>query len=149
MSASNKIGAVYKEGDECKYPRMITIVSKHNCVRLMINEIELIEQEGRMLHIVTADKDYCICESMKSIAPILNPKNFYRPLSALIVNFDHVKEIDGQFINFESGQSASMGKNNISKTKTAFRKYLRECAPYGYYVGGIKVAEPAANQKTE
>lgn len=132
---------IYREGDEYSHPRMITIISASRCARLYLDDVELIEQEGRVLHIVTADRDYTVYESMETVAAMLNSNNFYRPLKSLIVNFDHVRDITDEFINFESGQSAGMGRNNISKVRNAFRKYLMNYPVFDPDGRGLRVAE--------
>lgn len=132
---------IYREGDEYIHPRMITIISASRCARLYLDDVELIEQEGRVLHIVTADRDYTVYESMETVAAMLNSSNFFRPLKSLIVNFDHVRDINDEFINFESGQSAAMGRNNISKVRNAFRKYLMNYPAFDPEGVGLRVAE--------
>lgn len=135
------IKPIYKEAEDIVHPRMITIISHRSCARIMLEDIELVEQDGRILHIITANRDYAVYESIETLAAMLNIKSFYRPLKKLIINFDHVKDIEGNYINFESGQSAALGRNNICKVRNAFRRYLMDYPPYTAEGVGLRVAE--------
>ena len=103
---------------------MISIVTAKHVARIRIGEVILVEKEGRVIHIVTADQDYSVYESMEYMAEIFNADNFYKPLRGLIVNFDHVKNVSGGYIIFDSGQAVFMGRNNICRMRTEFKRYL-------------------------
>lgn len=124
---SNKINEIYNGKDKAEF---ISIVNASKCAKIKIEDIEIIEQDGRKVHIVTGDKDYSLYTTMNSIAIHLEGRSFYRAMKGLIVNFDHVKDISGFFVNFYSGQCVTMGRNNIGKTKVAFRQYLKQYPPY-------------------
>ena len=74
-------------------PEFISVISANQCARIRINDIEMIEQEGRRLHIITAEKDYSFYGTLNAIAVSLADRAFYRVLSSMVINFDHVKEI--------------------------------------------------------
>lgn len=114
-------------------PEYISVISSNHCARIRINDIEMIEQDGRRVHIVTAEKDYSFYGSMNSIAVSLADHAFYRVLKGLIVNFDHVKDISGISVNFNSGQSITLGRNSISKTRRAYKRYLMKYPPYTFW----------------
>ena len=103
-------------------PEFISVISANQCARIKINDIEMIEQEGRRLHVITAEKDYSFYGALNSIAVSLVDRAFYRVLHSLVVNFDHVKEITGISIKFFSGQSVTLGRNTINKTKRAYKR---------------------------
>lgn len=114
-------------------PEYISVISSSQCGRIRIDDIEVIEQEGRKLHIITAEKDYSFYERLSELIPTLIGRAFYRPIKGLIINFDHVKDITGNSIAFRSGQSVTLGKNTITKTRTAYKKYLMSYPPYSLW----------------
>lgn len=124
-----------------KLPQYISIISATQCARIRIADIECIEQEGRRLHIITAEKDYTMYESMSNIISSLAERAFFRPMKGLIINFDHVKDITGSYINFYSGQTVTMGKNSAGRTRQAFRKYLMKYPPYNKWEPENRVME--------
>lgn len=114
-------------------PEFISVISSNHCARIRINDIEMIEQDGRRIHIVTAEKDYSFYGSLNSIAVSLADRAFFRVLKGLIVNFDHVRDISGISLNFNSGQSLTLGRNSISKTRRAYKRYLMKYPPYTFW----------------
>ena len=93
----------------------------------------MIEQEGRRLHIITAEKDYSFYGSLNSIASALADRAFYRIMKSIIINFDHVRDISGISINFNSGQSINLGRNSLNKTRRAYKRYLLKYPPYSLW----------------
>lgn len=116
-----------------RLPEYISIISTNQCAKIKINDIECIEQEGRKLHIITPEKDYTLYENISVLIRSLADRAFFRPMKGLIINFDHVKDISGGYVNFYSGQSVTMGKNSASRTRTAYRNYLRRYPPYSLW----------------
>ena len=111
----------------------ISVISSNQCARIKIDDIELIEQEGRRIHVVTPEKDYTFYESMTAIVKLLANRGFYRPMKGMIINMDHVKDISGFYVNFYSGQSISMGKNSIGRMRQAYKRYLLRYPPYSLW----------------
>ena len=111
-------------------PEYISVISASNCAKIRIDDIELIEQDGRKLHVVTSDKDYSFYGGLNTIAESLADRAFYRPIKKLIINLDHIRDISGYCINFSSGQSIAMGKNALAATKKAYKRYLLRYPPY-------------------
>lgn len=132
-------------------PEYISVISSNHCARIRINDIEMIEQEGRRIHIVTAERDYSFYGSMNSIAISLADRAFYRVLKGLIINFDHVRDISGISVNFLSGQSMTLGRNSISKTRSAYKRYLMKYPPYTFWdpahMAAISVCETNESAK--
>ncbi len=135
---SNK---TYFSFNEKNLPEYISIVSASRCARIRIEDIEIIEQEGRKIHIITAERDYSYYEKMNTLAMSLGNRAFYRVMKGLIINFDHVKEIKGYYIIFNSGKVVTMGKNNMSKAKQAYKRYLLHYPPYTTWLDLPGVAE--------
>ena len=75
-------------------PEYISVISASRCGRIRIDDIEVIEQEGRKLHVITPDRDYSFYARMADIIPALVGRAFYRPIKGLIINFDSVEHRD-------------------------------------------------------
>lgn len=128
-------------------PEFISVISGSQCARIRIDDIEVIEQEGRKLHVITPYREYSFYESLKELIPTLAGRAFYRPIRGLIINFDHVKEISGNMISFHSGQCVTMGKNSITRTRSAYKKYLLRYPPYSLWEGGEYAPMIASEKK--
>ena len=118
------MSTINRKPQDRNLPDFISIISGSQCARIRIDDIECIEQDGRKLHIVTPERDYALYENMNTIVMSLAERAFFRPMKGLIINLDHVKDITGSFVNFYSGQSVSMGRNSISKIRSAYKRYL-------------------------
>ena len=152
---------IYKEGDMQKYdyqrkrrttlPEYISVISTNKCAKIKIDEIEVIEQDGRKVHVITAAKDYSFYGGINTIAGSLAERAFYRPIKRLIINLDHVSDINSYSVNFQSGQSVALGKNALLSTKRAYKRYLLRYPPYTIWepveVSGGAVAEPYTEEE--
>ena len=134
---------VFRDLNNPYMPSMISIITSKQCARINIDDIEFVEQEGRVVHVVTADKDYQIYDNINKIADLLGGRGFFRPLHSIIINFDHIKDMEDFYIYFQSGQCATLGKNAFSKTRAAFRKYLEESPQFVVWDENVRVAEKA------
>lgn len=122
-------------------PEYISVISNAQCARIRINDIECIEQDGRKLHIVTAEKDYSFYENINTLIESLADRAFYRAMKGLIINLDQIKEIQGNCITFYSGQCVTMGKNSVSKLRQEYRRFLTRFPPYSLW-------DPSMDKKT-
>ncbi len=125
-------------------PDYISVISANSCAKIKIEDIELIEQDGRKIHVMTPDRNYDFYGEFDTIAEALAERAFYRPIKKTIINLDHIKDISGFYINFNSGQSIAMGKNALANTKRAYKRYLLRYPPYTIWepiVSGDKVAD--------
>ncbi len=111
-------------------PEYISVISASSCAKIRIDDIEIIEQDGRKLHVVTPSKDFTFYGGMNTIAESLNERAFYRPIKRMIINLDHIRDISGYYVNFNSGQSVAMGRNALANTKKAYKRYLLKYPPY-------------------
>lgn len=130
-------------------PEYISIVSASRCAKIKIDDIEIIEQEGRKIHIVTAERDYAYYERMNSVALMLVGRSFYRVMKGLIINFDQVREVKGYYVSFYSGQIVTMGKNSMSKTKQAYKRYLLKYPPFTDWQPIPRVSEHKADEEKD
>ena len=125
-------------------PEYISVISASQCAKIRIDDIEAVEQEGRKLHVITADHEYCFYENMRDFVVLLADRAFYRPIRGLIINFDHVREIRGNTIRFNSGQVVTMGKNSITRARSAYKKYLINYPPYSLWDSPMQAADRVA-----
>jgi hypothetical protein len=114
-------------------PEYISVISATNCAKIRIDDIEVIEQDGRKLHVVTSGKDYSFYGGLNTIAESLAERAFFRPIKKMIINLDHVRDISGYYVNFNSGQSIAMGRNALANTKKAYKRYLLRYPPYSLW----------------
>jgi len=133
-----RINEVYNEGNK---PEYLSIVSSKTVAKIRIDDIEVIEQETRKLHIITADEDYQVFTSIDAVVPYLEGRAFYRAMKTLVINLKQVRNISGFYVTFQSGQSVTMGRNNIVKARDAFRLYLLSYPPYMSWEPQSRVAE--------
>ena len=111
-------------------PEYISVISSKKCAKIRIDEIEMLEQDGRKLHVMTPDRDYEFYGALNTIAEVLCERAFFRPMKTLIINLDQVSDIGGYNINFYSGRTIAVGKNALSNMKKAFKQYLLRYPPY-------------------
>ena len=111
-------------------PEYISVISGKKCAKIKIDDIELIEQNSRKLHVVTPGRDYEFYGTLNTIAEALCERAFFRPMKTMIINLDQVSDISGYTINFYSGQTLTMGKNALANMKRAFKQYLLRYPPY-------------------
>lgn len=137
----------YKKSDR-PLPEYISVISASNCAKIRIDEIEVIEQDGRKLHVVTSGKDYSFYGGLNTIAESLADRSFFRPIKKMIINMDHVRDISGYYVNFNSGQSIAMGRNALAETKKAYKRYLMKYPPYTIWEP-VKLADSAVAESSE
>ena len=140
----------YQKNRRVALPEYISIISASNCAKIRIDDIEVLEQEGRKVHVITASKDYAFYGELNTLAESLAERAFYRPIKSIIINLDHVSDITSSSVNFASGQSVSLGKNALLSTKRAYKRYLLRYPPYTMWeplamIGGF-VSEPYAGE---
>lgn len=141
----------YQRKRKTALPEYISVISSNKCAKIKIEDIEVIEQEGRKVHVITAAKDYSFYGCLNTLANSLAERAFYRPIKRLIINLDHISDISSYSINFTSGQSVALGKNALLSTKRAYKRYLLRYPPYTIWepmeLSGGSVSEPYASEE--
>jgi hypothetical protein len=141
----------YQKKRRTALPEYISVISANKCAKIKIDDIEVIEQEGRKVHVITAAKDYSFYGGLNTLAGSLAERAFYRPIKRLIINLDHVSDINSYSVNFQSGQSVALGKNALLSTKRAYKRYLLRYPPYTIWqpmgMSGSAVSEPDINEE--
>ena len=136
----------YQRKRRTALPEYISVISANKCAKIKIDDIEVIEQEGRKVHIITAAKDFSFYGGLNTLAGSLAERAFYRPIKRLIINLDHVSDISKYSVNFQSGQSVALGKNALLSTRRAYKRYLLRYPPYTIWepmeLSGAAVSEP-------
>jgi len=130
-------------------PEYISVISSNSCAKIRIDEIEVLEQEGRKVHVITAARDYSFYGRLNTIVDSLAERAFYRPIKKLIINLDHVSDINKYSVNFASGQSVSLGKNALLSTKKAYKRYLLRYPPYTMWEPAEMAGSFVAEQSDE
>ena len=141
----------YQKKRRTALPEYISVISANKCAKIKIDDIEVREQEGRKVHVITAAKDYSFYGGLNTIAGSLAERAFYRPIKRLIINMDHISDISNYSVNFSSGQSVALGKNALLSTKRAYKRYLLRYPPYTIWepmeLSGASVSEPYSGEE--
>ena len=132
---------VYRDMNNPYTPTMISIITARQCARINLADIVMVEQEARVIRIVTVDKVYTLYEKLRNIIYLFESRDFYLANKFLVINFDQVKDMEDGYINFKNGQSISMGKNAFSRTRAEFRRYLENYPNYMMWDEPARVAE--------
>ena len=142
----------YQKKRRYALPEYISVISANSCAKIRIDDIEILEQDGRKIHVITAAKDFTFYGTLNTLAESLAERAFFRPIKRMIINLDHVSSITSYSVNFNSGQSVSMGKNALLSTKRAYKRYLLRYPPYTVWeplaMSGGAVSEPYAGDET-
>ena len=140
----------YQRKRRTALPEYISVISTNKCAKIKIDDIEVIEQDGRKVHVITAAKDYSFYGGINTIAGSLAERAFFRPIKRLIINLDHISDISNYSINFRSGQSVALGKNALLSTKKAYKRYLLRYPPYTIWepmaLSAGSVSEPCTEE---
>lgn len=140
----------YQKKRRTALPEYISVISSNKCAKIKIDDIEVIEQDGRKVHLITAARDYSFYGSINAIVGSLAERAFYRPIRRLVINLDHVSDISSCGISFSSGQSVTLGKNALLSTRRAYKKYLLRYPPYTIWepvtLSASSVSEPYAEE---
>lgn len=119
----------------------VSIITNKICTRVRIDDIEMIEREGRRIHILTGQDEFICYEKIETLAPLLVNRAFFRAKSGLIVNFRLVNRLADQEIVFMSGRTCVIGRNNYIKTRAAYKRYLLGYPPFVDEFSCAQVAE--------
>ena len=139
----------YQKKRRYALPEYISVISANNYAKIRIDDIEILEQDGRKIHVITAAKDYTFYGALNTIAESLAERAFYRPIKRMIINLDHVSSITSYSVNFSSGQSVTLGKNALLSIKRAYKKYLLRYPPYTTWEPLAMVSEVSSGSSTE
>jgi DNA-binding LytR/AlgR family response regulator len=109
---------------------IISVITSNVCAQVRVEDIESLEQNGRKVKIKTSKAVYTYYGKLEDLVPYLYDKSFYRPMKSVIINFEKIVMIGDFEIEFTSGNTYTMGRNNFIKTRKAFKNYLMKYPPY-------------------
>ena len=109
----------------------IPVITKDRYYKINIADIDLIEQTSNKLRVVTSDRnEYEFRGTIDEIAPMLVGKSFFRVMKKLVINFDNVEYVSNYTLNFRSGITYGIGRNNFLKLRRAYKNYLFGYLPF-------------------
>lgn len=109
----------------------IPVITKDRYYKINITDIDLIEQTSNKLRVVTSDRnEYEFRGTIDEIAPMLVGKSFFRVMKKLVINFDNVEYVTNYTLNFRSGITYGVGRNNFLKLRRAYKNYLFGYLPF-------------------
>lgn len=111
----------------------ISIINNTQVAKIPVEDIEVVEQAGRKLHVYTANKEYICYEQINNLAEALVERGFYRVMKSMIVNFDQIVEIKDGDVTFRSGKQIWIGRNNYYSLKKAFKNYVMKYPPFAFW----------------
>jgi len=112
-----------------KEKERISVINSKTCAQINVSDIEMIEQIGRRVHVVTNNGESYYYGKIRNLDTALDD-SFYHALNGCIVNFKKVTKMESQLIHMESGLVYEIGRNNFIKTKQAYKDYLHKFAPF-------------------
>ena len=107
----------------------ISVINSKTCAQINVSDIEMIEQIGRRVHVITDNGESYYYGKIRNLDTALDDE-FYHALNGCIVNFRKVKKMEAQLIYLESGLVYEIGRNNFIKTKQAYKEYLHKFPPF-------------------
>ncbi len=118
---------------------IIPVITKDRYYKIRVEDVEFIEQCEKYLFVMTVEhEEYKFKGRIEDLVETLSGRSFYRVMKKLVVNFDNVEYMSDCTINFCSGISYGIGRNNFLKARRAYKNYL-----YGYppFIGREELAE--------
>lgn len=107
----------------------ISVINSKTCEQIKVKDIEMIEQVGRRVHVITDKGESYYYGKIRNLDTALDD-DFYHALNGCIVNFTKVTKMESQLIYLESGLVCEIGRNNFIKTKQAYKDYLHKFPPF-------------------
>lgn len=104
--------------------QFILIISGAEAARVSADDIILVEQEGRKLHIVTSCREYRYYEKMSNLETALDGR-FYPCLKGCYVNLEHIVSMREPEIRFDNGYVFCLGRTNFIKLKQRYKLFLK------------------------
>ena len=138
---NNSVVPAYVGKREIPAADILYIFTGRMCSKIKTRDIEFIEKDMRKITINTFNNEYEVYEALEIVEKYLKGKNFYKPLKGIILNFDHIKNIDDDTVTFDSGRTIMFGRNTIIKTKNEFKNYVRDAITYDINQEELLVAE--------
>lgn len=125
--------------------KFIPVVNKKVCCKIWLKDILYIENDARIIHIVTIHGSYYEYAKISELYPYIGEDvRFFACMKGFIINFDQVTAMKDQIIYFSNGMQYDLGRTNFLKTKQTFVNYMRK-RPHDFLNetkgGGINTAK--------
>lgn len=119
------LDSVTNEAAPCTYQ----ICQRSSVISLVYHEILYIESQNAkcIIHTVS-DEKYTVYKTLNTIEKELNDKRFYRCHQSFLVNMDHVRQVDKQFM-LRNGESIPIRQRGIKPAREAFVDYTAQKNP--------------------
>lgn len=107
--------------------KFIPVVNKKICCKIWLKDILYIENDARIIHIVTTHGSYHEYAKISELYPYIGEDiRFFSCMKGFIINFDQVMAMKDQIIYFSNGMQYDLGRTNFLKTKQTFVNYMRK-----------------------
>lgn len=109
----------------CAYP----VCQRSSVINLLFHEILYIESQNAkcIIHAVSGET-FTVYKTLNVIEKELNDQRFFRCHQSFLVNMDHVRQIDKEFL-LRNGESIPIRQRGIKPARETFMRYLAQKRP--------------------
>ncbi len=104
--------------------KYLPFVNRQQCSKIPLREILRVEQNGRLVTIVTEKGILEKYGKIQEVEEYLDER-FYHCLKKTIINFEQVSSMKEQTIFFKNGDKIFLGRENFVRTKQSFAIYIK------------------------
>lgn len=123
--------------------KFLPLINRENCCKIWLKDIIYLENESRMVHIVTTKGCYHEYAKLSDLLQYFSGEPcFFSAMKRLIVNFDHVSSMKNQVICFSDGTEYPLGRVNYLKTKQTFVNYMLNSPGRNHFTKEPAKADP-------
>ncbi len=116
--------ADYKKNSEEAKNRYLRLKTGSGYTTISIQRILYIEKRRNQCIFHMVDGELTCYETLKNIYPKLNPGQFFFTHQGYIVNMEHVKEVDKEFVHLGNNIDVPLSRSRIKEMKSNFEKML-------------------------
>lgn len=122
----SKLKTVLDSVMQQKAPCTYQICQRSSVISLFLHEIMYIESQNSkcIIHTVSGEK-YTAYKTLNTIESELDNQRFFRCHQSFLVNMDHVRQIDKQFL-LRNGETIPVRQRGIKPARDAFVKYTAQ-----------------------
>jgi DNA-binding LytR/AlgR family response regulator len=128
------VSKLYKALDEYfelfgnDYPLLIN--AGRETVSIQAHSVVFLEADKKKCYINLSEKRFLCSMSISSVARLMPKNTFYRVHKGFIVNFNHIRNYDSEYIYFTNGQRVPVSRKYFSVFRDSFRSYVKRRAFY-------------------
>ena len=105
------------------YPILLKTGRDTVCVK--VNEIVFLEADNKKCYVNLVEEKLHCARTMGSIETQLPKSIFYKVNKAFIVNFNHIKNYDKEYVYFAHGARVPVSRKYLTSFKEAYRNYAK------------------------